>query len=456
MVHILNRIEIGEIILTLISDVWNQVLERAKHEIKSQTFETWIKPIKPADLNNQQFKVEVPNRFFKDWIEEHYFDYLEKLIQDITSQPIELGVSIEQQLEEDKKPMVRNRIPRKEISIAPKNLNLKYTFENYVIGPNNRFCYAACVAISETPAQTYNPLFIYSGVGLGKTHLLHALGHAVLEKYPEKKVLYISCEQFTNQLIDAIQNRNTIKFRNRYRTVDVLLIDDIHFLSGKEQTQEEFFHTFNDLYDSKKQIVLSSDKPPKEIKNLEDRLVSRFEWGLVTDIQAPDYETRIAILRKKAAEAKIDLPDDVAEFLAQNIKTNIRKLEGALVKLASYASLSNKTIKLSLAEEILHDYVSHEKNISIELIQKKVAEHFDIRLADMISKKRPQAIAFPRQVAMYLSKEMTPLSLNDIGEGFGGRDHTTIMHGIEVVEKAIHKDFALKTAIATIKSRLQG
>jgi len=312
-------------------------------------------------------------------------------------------------------------------------------------------------AVAQSPGKTqFNPLVIYGGVGLGKTHLLQAIGHHVLRQ-PDKRVYYISSEKFTNQLINAIQNRSTVKFRNKYRNLDVLLIDDIHFLGGKEQTQEEFFHTFNALYDAHKQIVLSSDRTPKDIPKLEERLVSRFEWGLVTDLQAPDMETRIAILRKKAEADNIRLPDDVIFFIADNIKSNVRKLEGALNRIIAFSSLKSVAITLSMVEDILQVIISGEESqvISIELIQKKVAEYYDIRVADMMSKRRPQAIAFPRQVAMYLSRKLTNKSLPEIGNAFGGRDHTTIIHACKQVGLKSDNDHSLQRAIGLIERRIR-
>ena len=440
----------------VLENVWVQVLDSAKSEIKPQTFDTWFKPLQPIRLDQSKLDIEVPNLFFKNWVQEHYQGYLEKLLETILSKPIALDIKIGKESIQKLDPTLPGRMPsRKSIPLNKSIFQTQYSFNEFVVGPCNRLAYAASIAVSKEPAKTYNPLFIYGGSGLGKTHLLHAIGLSVQEHFADKKVVYISCEEFTNQLINSIQNRNTIKFRNRYRTVDVLLIDDVHFLSGKEQTQEEFFHTFNALYNSGKQIILSSDKPPKAIKNLEDRLVSRFEWGLVSDMQIPGYETRSAILLRKAEKLKVDLPIEVAEFLSEHVRTNIRKLEGALVKLTSYASLTGKHISLETAKEVLKDFVANEKIVSIEEIQKRVAEHYDIRLADMTSKKRPKAIAFPRQVAMYLCKELTGLSLNEIGEAFGGRDHTTVLYGIQVITVKLKDDFSLLATVSTIRNKIR-
>jgi chromosomal replication initiator protein len=304
------------------------------------------------------------------------------------------------------------------------------------------------MAVSESPAKAYNPLFIYGGVGLGKTHLMHAIGQSALHKTPKSKVLYISSEEFTNQLISSIQNRSTQKFREKYRNVDILLIDDIQFIAGKESTQEEFFHTFNALYDAHKQIVVTSDRPPKEIQSLEERLISRFEWGLVTDIQPPDFETRTAILKKKSEKETIALSEDVFYFLAEKVKTNIRELEGALIRVVAYAKLIGKDVSVELAKEVLKDMIIEgEKKITIDLIQKKVAEYFDIKLSDMRAKKRSKAIAYPRQIAMYLARQLTDFSLPEIGDQFGGRDHTTVIHACEKIENELKNKTGLKTIV---------
>jgi chromosomal replication initiator protein len=336
-------------------------------------------------------------------------------------------------------------------------LNPRYTFDSFVVGPNNNFAHAAALAVAQSPAKAYNPLFIYGGVGLGKTHLMQAIGHASSSSAKNRKVSYITCEQFTNDFIQAIQNSTMTKFRKKYRQVDVLLIDDIQFLAGKERMQDEFFHTFNTLFDAHKQIVLSSDRPAAEIANLENRLVSRFEWGLVTELQPPALETRIAILRKKAAMIDVKLSDSVVEFIAEKIRTNIRRLEGALVRVASYTSLTGKEVSRDALENLLRDALHEEarRTITIESIQKKVAEHFDIRIADMTSRRRPQNVAFPRQVAMYLSRTLTSRSLADIGESFGGRDHGTVLHACRLIETRSSKDQQLRQTVSYLEQSLQ-
>jgi chromosomal replication initiator protein len=330
------------------------------------------------------------------------------------------------------------------------------TFDTFVVGNNNTFAHAAAMAVATTPGKSYNPLFVYGGVGLGKTHLLHAIGQFVLKQRPGARVTYVSCEKFTNEFIDAIQNNSLVRFRRRYRQSDVFLIDDIQFLAGKERIQEEFFHTFNTLHESRKQIVLTCDRPASEIQNLEQRLVSRFEWGLVTDLQPPDIETRVAILRKKERSMGIQLPDEIIQFLAQRIRTNIRRLEGALVRVTSFSSLTGRQLTLEVVEGLLRE-VLHEEgrfSISIDMIQKRVAEHFDIRLADMTSKRRPEHIAFPRQIAMYLSRQMTESSLNTIGEAFGGRDHGTVLHACRLVKDRMQVDSQVRQVVNYLEKQL--
>jgi len=336
-------------------------------------------------------------------------------------------------------------------------LNPRNTFESFVVGPNNEIAHAAALAVAQAPARTYNPLFVYGGVGLGKTHLMQAIGQYVWAKKKNVKVIYVSSELFINEFIDAIQHSNLVKFRKRYRQVDLLLIDDIQFLGGKERSQEEFFHTFNTLFDGHKQIVLSSDRPASEIANLEHRLVSRFEWGLTAELQPPDIETRMAILRKKARGMQIKLRDEVFQFLASRIRTNVRRLEGALMRVASFASLSGRELTQEVVEHLLKDILQEEgrHSITIEQIQRRVAEHFDVRIADMTSKRRPASIAFPRQVAMYLARELTKASLNEIGDAFGGRDHGTVLHACKLVKKRMTEQDNIRQTISFIDSSLQ-
>ncbi len=432
--------------------VWNKTLNNLKNQVNEQIFGTWFYPLRPLSMDEKSINLGVPNEFFKEWVSERYSNLIKSSLARAAGQEIDITFSVapQKELDEEKKSkepiqkekrgLFRSIFPKShpEHQARPIGLNSKYTFDMFVVGPSNRFAHAASLAISESPAKTYNPLFIYGGVGLGKTHLMHAMGNFISGKSAKAKILYISSEEFTNQLISAIQTRSTADFRQRYRNVDVLLVDDIHFIAGKEATQEEFFHTFNTLYDAHKQIVMSSDRSPKEISSLEERLVSRFSWGLVTDIQPPDFETRVAILKKKSEKETIPLSNDVLYFLGENIKTNIRELEGALIRVVAYAKLVNKDVSVDLAKEILKGMIIEgEKKVGVELIQKKVAEYFDIGFQDMKTKRRSRAIVYPRQIAMYLSRDLTSLSLPEIGIYFGGRDHTTVIYAYNKIEKDI-------------------
>ena len=437
-----------------VAKLWRNAQERLRERVTNQEYETWIQPIRAVSGDKRRIVLGVPSKFFQEYFSERYLKDAGEIAAEISGNNVDFDFTIR---EKTPAPRGRARSPRRRALFSVEtNFNRKYTFDSFVIGPSNHFAHAACTAVANSPGKAYNPLFIYGGVGLGKTHLMQAIGHHVLRQ-PDKRVYYITSEKFTNQLINAIQNRSTVKFRNKYRNLDVLMIDDIHFLGGKEQTQEEFFHTFNELYDAHKQIVLSSDRTPKDIPKLEERLVSRFEWGLVTDLQAPDMETRIAILRKKAEADNIRLPDDVIFFIADKIKSNVRKLEGALNRIIAFSSLKSVAISLSMVEDILQEIISGEESqvISIELIQKKVAEYYDIRMADMMSKRRPQAIAFPRQVAMHLSRQLTNKSLPEIGNAFGGRDHTTIIHACKQVGLKLGNDPSLRRAIGLIERRIR-
>lgn len=440
--------------------VWPEVIKKLKSSLSDQAVETWFHPIKNVFVNDTEITLELPNKFFQDWIRDHYAVLLEEKFEDVMGEKVTLNFKVVSPM--DSGVQRRTPDPRPNVTSTPfveveHNLNPKYSFDTFVVGSSNRFAHAASIAVAQNPGNAYNPLFIYGGVGLGKTHLMQAIGHSILSKNKRANVCYVSSEKFTNEMIDSIQNRNTLAFRNRYRNVDVLLIDDIQFLSGKEQTQEEFFHTFNTLYDAHKQIILSSDRQPKEISKMEARLVSRFEWGLVTDLQPPDMETRAAILKQKAELSGIQLTDELTFFLAEKIKTNIRKLEGCLIRVLSYASLTNQELSMNLAEEVLQDVLAGEEeaSITIETIQKKVAEHFDIRLADMTSKKRPKAIAYPRQIAMFISRQLTRYSLPEIGEAFGGRDHTTVMHACKLIEQMMAKDYNVKAVVSSLQNKIK-
>ncbi len=441
---------------TTAAQLWTKILDTAKEVLGEQSYETWFRPIKLQGFSQDRLTLEVPNKFFQTWIKEHYLELIEQVLKSATHKEdvaVELVVvqtepaSPAPGKKEGPKPkrwFFRKSPQTQAQPASPLELNTRYTFENFVVGPSNRFAHAASLAVAESPARSYNPLFIYGGVGLGKTHLMQAVGVYVLKNNPRLKVTYISSEKFTNQLISAIQHRTTTAFREKYRHVDILLIDDIHFIAGKEATQEEFFHTFNALYDAHKQIVLSSDRPPKDIPALEERMVSRFEWGLVTDIQPPDLETRIAILKKKIEQNKIDVPDDVVFFIGNKVKLNIRELEGALIRVVAYSSLTNEKITLERARSVLKDMLLEEKKISVDAIQKKVAAHFDIRPLDLKAKKRNRAVVYPRQIAMYLVRTFTDFSLPEIGEYFGGRDHTTILYAYTKIQGDLKKDPKLK------------
>ena len=453
--------------------IWTSVLSCAKEKINPQTFERWFAPCKPKALTKTSFVIEVPNIFHQNWMAEHYSLVIEDILKKNFANPPRLEIQINPELEEllkerenatgsEKEEKIPEEIPsRPRTSYFGDNnggtLNPRYTFENFVEGPSNGFARAGALAVAQAPGKAYNPLFIYGGVGLGKTHLMQAIGHYLLGRRRNAKVYYSSSEIFTNQLIYSLQNRQIESFRKKYRTMDALMIDDIHFLSGKEQTQEEFFHTFNTLHDHGAQIVVSSDRPPKELKAIADRLVSRFEWGLVVDLQVPDFETRTAIIRKKAELENLQVPDDVLYFIANRIKSNIRQLEGALTKVISYASLMRYPLSVSLAETVLQDILSREDEliVSIESIQKVVAEHFDIRVADLKGNRKPKNIVQPRMIAMYLCREMTGMSLQEIGDAFGGRDHSTIIHGHKTISDRIENDLRLKMIVTTIKKKIE-
>jgi chromosomal replication initiator protein len=437
-----------------LDQIWEDVLNLIKVELTEVSFNTWLKSIEPISLTDDEIVLGAPNDFTKGILEGRYFNLIRNAINQITGSNYNIKFIIPG---EEVQPLAPSPKEVENEDILNKSkLNPKYSFSTFVTGKSNEFAHAASVAVAEAPAQTYNPLFIYGGVGLGKTHLMHAIGHYILSQNPNAKVVYVSSEKFTNELINSIREYRNEEFRNKYRNVDVLLIDDIQFIAGKEGTQEEFFHTFNALHDANKQIIISSDRPPKEIPTLEDRLRSRFEWGLITDIQAPDLETRIAILRKKANLENMEIPDDVMLLIANKIQSNIRELEGALIRVVAYSSLTNKAITEELAEEALKDIISNNKpvEITVDLIKDKVSKRFDIRMDDFNSKKRTRAIAYPRQIAMYLTRELTDLSLPKIGDEFGGRDHTTVIHACEKISTDLVSDHQLRNKIDNIIEEL--
>ncbi|MFD2627335.1 chromosomal replication initiator protein DnaA [Oceanobacillus kapialis] len=443
-----------------IEELWVATLEKIEEKISKPSFDTWLKNTNAEFLEGNTLVISAPNEFARDWLENQYTALISDILLEITGSRLATKFIIP-----DSAPPVEDTelAPKPNVGNdggleSPKSmLNAKYTFDSFVIGAGNRFAHAASLAVAEAPAKAYNPLFIYGGVGLGKTHLMHAIGHYVRDHDPDAKVVYLSSEKFTNEFINAIMDNKTVNFRNKYRNVDVLLIDDIQFIAGKESTQEEFFHTFNTLHEESKQIIISSDRPPKEIPTLEDRLRSRFEWGLITDITPPDLETRIAILTKKAKAEGLDIPNEVMLYIANQIDTNIRELEGALIRVVAYSSLVNKDIDASLAADALKDIIpsSKPKIISIQRIQEAVGEKYNIRLEDFLAKKRTKSIAFPRQIAMYLSREMTDSSLPKIGEEFGGRDHTTVIHAHEKIARLMENDTQLTREIEEIKENLK-
>ena len=444
-----------------IDDLWSKALQEIEKKISKPSFETWLKSTKAHGLQKDTLVITAPNEFARDWLESRYLHLIAETIYHVTGE--ELGVKFiipQNQLEEDFEFKAPNKKITKQddpVELQQNMLNPKYTFDTFVIGSGNRFAHAASLAVAEAPAKAYNPLFIYGGVGLGKTHLMHAIGHYVIDHNPSAKVVYLSSEKFTNEFINSIRDNKAVDFRNRYRSVDVLLIDDIQFLAGKEQTQEEFFHTFNTLHEESKQIVISSDRPPKEIPTLEDRLRSRFEWGLITDITPPDLETRIAILRKKAKAEGLDIPNEVMLYIANQIDTNIRELEGALIRVVAFSSLINKDINADLAAEALKNIIpsSTPKIITILDIQKLVGQHYSVKLEDFKAKKRTKSVAFPRQIAMYLSRELTDFSLPKIGEEFGGRDHTTVIHAHEKISRLLQTDSQLQNQVKELNSQLK-
>ena len=445
-----------------LTDIWGAVTKALRADVSVDTYDRWFKDIELVELDAEQLTLRVPNNIYQLWIETNYISLLRAAVLLVLRETREIrfvfaGAVAEPRPEAAAEPARKESLPAAETP-EPRTvgMNPRNTFDAFVIGTNNQFAQAACRAVADSPAKTYNPLFIYGVVGLGKTHLMNAIGHAIAAK-KKTKVVYITSEAFTNEFIDAIQNNTLVKFRKRYRQADVLLIDDIQFLADKGRTQEEFFHTFNTLFDGHKQIVLSSDRPPSEIKNLEARLVSRFEWGLTAELQTPHIETRVAILRKKAQGMEVRLPNEIIEFLAERIRSNVRRLEGGLTRVASYISLHEGRIPTSEKMEHLLKDILHEearRAITIDQIQRRVAEHFDVRLADMTSKRRPANIAFPRQIAMYLARELTKISLSEIGDAFGGRDHGTVLHAHRLVKGRMVKDERTRNVVSFLDSQL--
>jgi chromosomal replication initiator protein len=442
-------------------NIWDQILTRVETKVNRHSFYTWFKPTSFVSADSDAVTIRVPNGLFKDWLTKHYSGVISEALGEVRKGNLAVNFVAETSADASATPFAAEEagtldvaapaadtVPAPDVTGAPgtptpgpAGLNPRYTFDTFIVGSSNQFAHAACRAVAEAPSCSYNPLFIYGGVGLGKTHLMHAVGQYVLRHDRETRLTYISSERFMNEMINAVRYDRVIDFRERYRTVDVLLVDDIQFLAGKEGTQTEFFHTFNALYDSQKQIVLSSDCPPHEIPSLEERLRSRFEWGLIADIQSPDLETKIAILKKKAETEAVPLPDDVAIYIAGKIKSNIRELEGSLIRLIAYASLTGQLISLPLAQEVLKSIIDHDvKAVTIESIQKFVADHYNLKMADLKSRNNSKSIAMPRQIAMYLCKSLTHASLPEIGRSFGGKHHSTVIHSIRKVEDLRKRD----------------
>jgi len=447
------------------TSLWETVKCDLKGLFPEDVFAMWFEPIRCVETTEDSLTLGVPNDFAAIWIHDNYLDLISQRLRlaagrmlHVSLKKMDNGTAPARVSAAEPKGRAASKRPLRydERMAAASSLNPRNTFENFVVGQNNQLAHAAALAVAQAPAQAYNPLFLHGATGLGKTHLMHAIGHSILQRNPEAKVAYLSTEKFTNEYIHAIQENALTKFRQRYRNVDVLLVDDVQFLAGKERIQEEFFHTFNDLFESQKQIIISSDRPVAEIATLEARLVSRFQWGLSADISSPDFETRVAILRSKAATLKIELPMPVIEFMARHISKNIRRLEGALIKISSYAALTGKTLDLATTEHLLKDVLMEEaqNRLNIEGIQKRVADHYQIRHSDMTSKRRPNAIAFPRQIAMYLSRQLTRHSLQEIGEAFGGRDHGTVIHAVKTVENMMEQDNSVRGSVDFLKAQL--
>jgi chromosomal replication initiator protein len=443
-----------------VTTIWEQVLGRIEAKVGRHSFHTWFKPTSMLADNGRVVSVRVPNPLFTEWLPKHYSVVLAEALRDVGRTNTELLFVPEEKAAQavvrtlptaataEVEPEVAVAV---EATAAPAGLNPRYTFDTFIVGPSNQFAHAACRAVAEAPSRSYNPLFIYGGVGLGKTHLMHAIGQYVMQHNRGLKLTYISSERFMNEMINAVRFDRILEFRERYRSVDVLLVDDIQFVSGKEGTQNEFFHTFNALHDAQKQIVISSDRPPHEITQLEERLRSRFEWGLIADIQSPDIETKVAILKKKAETEAIPLPDGVALYIASRIKSNIRELEGSLIRLIAYASLTGRSLTLELAQEVLRNVLDHdEKAVTIEQIQKFVADYYQLKLADLKSRNNSKSVAMPRQVAMYLCKSLTHASLPEIGRSFGGKHHSTVIHSIKKVEEMRKTDSDFNKSITNL------
>src|SRR6266536_159034 len=427
----------------MLESLWSRMLIALATKVPPAALDSWLRPCRLTAVEGDHMKIAAPNTYTRDWLHQHHTESLQAAAREVLGGNPRVSLDIDRDTPSPANPPNATEPP----GAAP-GLSARYTFDSFVVGNSNQFAQAACQAVAELPSRAYNPLFIYGGVGLGKTHLLHAVGHQIARLYPHLRLLYLSSERFTNDLINAIRYDRTAEFRAKYRTIDLLLIDDIQFISGKERTQEEFFHTFNDLYEARKQIVVSSDSAPKEIPELEERLRSRFEWGLIADIQPPDFETRVAILKKKAEIERVSLADDVAYLIASRIRSNIRELEGSLTRMVAFCAFTGRQMTTDLAQEVLHElWGEEEKLITIDQIQRKVAEFFGVSTSDLKAKTRTKAVALPRQVAMYLSRQLTHASLAEVGRAFGGKDHTTVLHAVDKIETLLQDDQKLRKTV---------
>ena len=439
--------------------VWANALAYIETKVPRQVFDTWFTPIQLKLIEENSARLEVPNKFFGEWLKQHYGELLSEALTLVNGWEVNDVAFVsrgkrEEQQSGDAKPPTEHRQSSLGRSRKTVHLNPKYTFESFVVGGSNQFAHAACLRVAEAPAQAYNPLFIYGGVGLGKTHLLNAIGNHIAEQ-TDLRIAYVTTEQFTNEVINSIRYDKMVDLRKKYRNIDMLLVDDVQFLAGKERTQEEFFHTFNTLYEARKQIVLSSDRSPKEIANTEERLHSRFGWGLIADLQPPDVETRIAILRKKSEDEKILLPDDVVQFLAENLKSNIRELEGSLVRIGAYSSLTGQPLTMEMAKNVLRDIIVDKKKVvTMDDIQEAVASRYHVKIGELKSRRRSKTLVHPRQIAMYLCRQLTDASFPEIGRHFGGKDHTTIIHACKQISKAQEDDPGLRGTLENLKAQI--
>lgn len=440
-----------------LEELWDNSLSKVEEKIGGNIVDLWFRPIKLSQVKEQLVTLEIPNRFFKDWIEDNYPDIMADSLGGVLGYPVTVRFKIAEKIAPALKKMdMRLENRRQKLASRGIYLNPKYTFENFVKGPSNAFARAAAEKVAEEPGRVYNPFFIYGGVGLGKTHLMTAIGNAVIDKRPEFTVIYVSAEQFTNEVVAAIRHERMGELKDKYRNVDLLLLDDIHFIANKTQTQEEFFHTFNAIYEKQKQIVISSDRPPKEIGAVTDRLRSRFSMGLIADIQPPEFETKMAILQKKSEMERIYIPAEVSSYLASKVKSNIRELEGCLIRLGAQASLTGKPITTDMAKSILQDLIEEdERPVNTDSIQKAVCEHFGLKVSEIKAKKRTKEVALPRQIAMYLSKQLTSLSLSDIGKNFGGKDHATVIYACKQVEDKRAKDEVFNRMIESLLRKIK-